>query len=609
MRIVILLLFSLVLAAAFTFEEAAPNDFRKEIDQWYSRKLDSLNSDIDQLKTLLASKKGQEAYQKQFLVIRKTFKQLAVITDYFNVYQTKLWNGPALPRIEDDSPHRLIEPHGFQKLEELLWDEEEDPALISYEINYLAGVIENLKSEPDRINKFRNPEIWEAFHHTLIRLSSLGISGFDSPIAFLSLEEAVATLEGLEELTEIFAPALCCDRAVLLRDLKTQIAASKIFLEKAAGFDSFDRMIFLREYLNPLSDKYRSVAANLGYTPEKGRRALSDSAGNIFSTDAFDISFYSPNQRYQMTPDRIALGEKLFYDKRLSGTGTRSCAGCHKPEKAFTDGLPKAIALDGVTTVHRNTPTLWNAAYQTKQFYDSRQTMLEFQVSDVVHNVNEMKGKLDEIALSMGNDTGYLALFRKAYPADAVPVSAFTISNAVSSFIRSLKSFNSRFDRYIRKESNQFTVSEKNGFNIFMGKAKCGTCHFVPLFNGLTPPSFSESESEVLGVPESLLKPSKLDPDSGKYLFSHAKVHLFAFKTPTLRNIALTAPYMHNGVFNTLDEVIDFYNEGGGAGLNIAPENQTLPPDKLNLTKKEKKDLINFLKTLTDTSGRTTAAK
>jgi cytochrome c peroxidase len=149
------------------------------------------------------------------------------------------------------------------------------------------------------------------------------------------------------------------------------------------------------------------------------------------------------------------------------------------------------------------------------------------------------------------------------------------------------------------------TKNEINGFNLFMGKAKCGTCHFMPLFSGAKPPRYYYMESEVIGVPSTVKKiNAKLDADSGRYLSTRYPIHQFSFKTSTLRNIALTAPYMHNGVFKTLEEVVDFYNEGGGKGLHIAPPNQSLPFDKLNLTPQEKKDIISFMKTLTDTSNK-----
>jgi cytochrome c peroxidase len=136
-----------------------------------------------------------------------------------------------------------------------------------------------------------------------------------------------------------------------------------------------------------------------------------------------------------------------------------------------------------------------------------------------------------------------------------------------------------------------------------MGKAKCGTCHFIPFFNGVAPPYFSESESEVIGVPSTndTLHPV-LDPDKGKYNLYPIDILRFSFKTPTLRNVALTAPYMHNGVYKSLEEVVDFYNKGGGAGLGIAPSNQTLPKSPLQLSATEKKQIISFLRALTDTS-------
>jgi cytochrome c peroxidase len=222
--------------------------------------------------------------------------------------------------------------------------------------------------------------------------------------------------------------------------------------------------------------------------------------------------------------------------------------------------------------------------------------MLEFQVNNVVHNESEMGGSTEHLATLIKEDKNMYAAFALAYPGEKEPASPYTIANAISSYLRSLQSLNSRFDQYMRNEPVEFSSQEKNGFNLFMGKAKCGTCHFMPLFNGLVPPNFNETESEVLGVPASLKKPYQLDTDSGKYYFTKSAVHLYAFKTPTLRNIVLTAPYMHNGVYNTLEEVIDFYNNGGGKGLGIVPPNQTLPFDKLSLTKKERRKLsVSFI--------------
>ncbi len=150
-------------------------------------------------------------------------------------------------------------------------------------------------------------------------------------------------------------------------------------------------------------------------------------------------------------------------------------------------------------------------------------------------------------------------------------------------------------------DKSKLTRKEKQGFNLFMGKAKCATCHFTPVFNGTTPPLFNKSEAEVLGVPASrdTVKPV-IDPDEGRYSLYHYPQYKHAFKTPTVRNITKTAPYMHNGVYRTLDEVLEFYNKGGGTGLGMKIDNQTLSGDRLNLTKGEMKAIIAFLGALED---------
>ena len=214
-----------------------------------------------------------------------------------------------------------------------------------------------------------------------------------------------------------------------------------------------------------------------------------------------------------------------------------------------------------------------------------------------------MAGSLHNSIAKLAADKEYNAAFTKAYPEATERITEYSIANAISSYVRSLTSFNSRFDRYMRHETDSFTQSEKNGYVLFMGKAKCGTCHYAPVFNGLTPPLYQETESEILAVPATNDSRSTIDNDPGKESYTKVTLHRYAFKTPTIRNISLTAPYMHNGVFKTLDEVLQFYNDGGGAGRGIELATQTLPTDKLRLSKKEMKDIIAFLQTLTDTTG------
>ena len=361
-----------------------------------------------------------------------------------------------------------------------------------------------------------------------------------------------------------------------------------------SNFDQFDRAAFILNVGNPLSRGLYQAQLRLDIPVFDEVRGIKTDAATLFEKNAFDAEAFSGFPDYKTTPEKIALGKMLFNDPILSGDNSRSCASCHHEDKAFTDGLEKATSFNGEAYVKRNTPTLSNIAFQRTFFGDSRVNYLEDQAVAVITNEEEMHGDMDAAALEIKKNKVYAAKFKSAFPKKEI--SAFEIKNALGSYIRSLSNYDAKFDRYMRAETT-FTADEKAGFNLFAGKAKCTSCNFIPLTNGTAPPHFDRSESEVLGVPD---KSGKLDSDLGKFLISNAPMHKNSFKTPTIRNITLTAPYMHNGVYQTLEEVIDFYEEGGGAGLGFNLENQTLPTDKLNLSDLEKKQLIDFMKTLTD---------
>ena len=245
----------------------------------------------------------------------------------------------------------------------------------------------------------------------------------------------------------------------------------------------------------------------------------------------------------------------------------------------------------------RNTPTLINSAFQKSFFWDGRSRDLLDQISMVFNNSKEFNTEVHTFSEDILKDTTYVKLFTEAY--NTVPKSNREVIKAISSYVSTLNSFNSKFDRNIRGQENTFTTNEKKGYNLFMGKALCATCHFMPLTNGTVPPFFTETEKEVIGVPETNQN-KKLDDDLGFYWRYKEELHKGMFKTPSIRNAAITAPYMHNGVYNTLEEVLNFYNLGGGGGLGFNLEHQTLPFDNLELTTQEQQDIIAFIETLTD---------
>ena len=575
----------------------------KKTDQYFQTELRLLKGKLNDFNRYCRQGSSLKILRQQFISCRLTYKRLAILSEYFNVYESKFLNGPALNRVEEGAPDFIIPPQGFQAIEEILYGNVGSSyrAQVMQLVEDMLSMLNRMDTEPERIYKFRNELVWDAVRSATVRLVALGITGFDSPIAFSSLNEARASIGGMKNILLLFKNDIDKKQPNATTSLIKLLNKANAYLQLHNDFKKFDRLEFISSHIDPFYKQLNLVRTKGGIAAPEGLSPVNYSATSIFQDDFFNINFFSPGKEYRVTNKRIELGRKLFSDPILSGTKDRSCASCHIPGKAFTDGLRVPSSLDNSKLLSRNTPTLWNSAFQTKQFLDARSDILEDQLKQVVHNSEEMKGSLQECVDDLKAIALYVNSFKDAYPDETEPLNAFNIANAISSYIRSLVALRSRFDEYVRGDKTKLSAPEINGFNLFAGKAKCATCHFIPLFNGLVPPEFTDTETEVLGIPATKSKINgTLDADPGKYNTSRAAIHKFSFKTPTLRNIELTAPYMHNGVFSNLEEVMDFYNEGGGAGWNIAPANQTLPKEKLNLTPKEIGDIIAFMNTLTD---------
>ncbi|HEC19090.1 MAG TPA: c-type cytochrome [Gammaproteobacteria bacterium] len=283
-----------------------------------------------------------------------------------------------------------------------------------------------------------------------------------------------------------------------------------------------------------------------------------------------------------ITESRIELGKMLFFDPRLSGSNWISCATCHNPALGWSDGLPTAIG-HGQKVLGRSTPTILNTAYQPLQFWDGRARSLEKQALGPIESAGEMaqsigksEGKLQSLIDELSALKGYRDAFEKAYPGEGITKK--TIAKAIASFERTIVSTDSPFDLWIKGEKHAMNDAALRGFKVFEGKGNCVKCH-----NGF---NFTDNGFHNIGLKDA--------SDAGRYAIRKVKILIGAFKTPTLRDVALTAPYMHNGAYKTLEEVVDHYDRGGVTKENLSP-NIT----KLNLTAREKSDLVEFLKSLT----------
>lgn len=278
------------------------------------------------------------------------------------------------------------------------------------------------------------------------------------------------------------------------------------------------------------------------------------------------------------TPARVALGKALFFDPRLSSSNWISCATCHNPALAWSDGLPTGIG-HGMNPLKRATPTILNSAFSKILMWDGRARDLEEQALGPVAAVVEMNQDIPGLILKLSRINGYADMFEKAYPQEGV--TARTIAKGIAAFERTVLSTESPFDRWRKGDLKAVSAPAQRGFELFTGKANCVACH-----QGY---NFEDDGFHNIG-----LKTLGSEEDLGRY--AHRKVNIAhgAFKTPTLRDVELSAPYMHNGIYKTLQEVVEHYDRGGDVKEHLDPNMKPL-----SLTAQEKGDLVEFMRSLT----------
>lgn len=644
-RIVLLLFFAtMVLTLHLQFsnkEDVSEEGFRQII----AGKIKFLATEIDSLNTI-ASLFNEDAQsignlRAQLKKTRKAYKNIEAVLEYYYPKHIKAYiNGAPLDHLDPypikadakktnyygvspeeysrslpldnlNTDHykgkqKVVSPMGLQMLDELVFSDGayENKILILELSSALQKDFQVIETAFGKRKFFKSFEIIEASRVELVRIFSMGVTGFDTPGSQNALDEAASSIQGLKE---VLQPLLKQSEASQQQKVVLLFDNSIAYLKKNTNFDTFDRLTFLTSFINPLYKELLQVqiALNIKSSSEIYEKVPSWNAysDNIFSEDFLNPYYYSLLKKKEDSGNLRQLGKQLFYDEKLSNSGKISCASCHKPEMAFSDGIKTSLSGIEGKNVLRNAPSLINAVFSDRYFYDLRAFDLEEQAGHVIENHLEFDTTFPELVEKLNADNHYVEEFESLFGGGKI--TRYQFSSALSSYVISLRSFNSHFDQYVQGKTNKIDNQVRLGFNLFMGKANCATCHFAPTFSGLVPPLYNESESEVLGV---LKDPNVLvvDNDWGRFgnglPEDNEKIYRNSFKTTTVRNTKLTAPYFHNGAYNTLDEVIDFYNKGGAAGMGLSYEvpNQTLPSDELNLNKKEIKALIAFIESLTD---------
>lgn len=597
-----ILIVTIIISLMYSFaEEPTEKTAAESIASYYEAKLKDFKSSIIALEKIEETGVSEEGLKETFLACRAAFKYNEFLLNYVDNFKSKKFNAANLvvSSYVVTAEEELKKPHGLQVMEDLIYNPSEGSrAELQNEIKLLKELVEKElnrleKNDIGNAKQF-NIIILDALRVEIYRLEALGIVGFDVPDSQNSIPEAIANLEALKKIMSFYKPLLVKNNmSVFYLNGEEKIKGAINYLKQNNDFIELDRLHFIDTYLHPISTWLNTITKNLEYKYPSNANAFDRDADYLFAPNALNKLFFAPVQ----SEHTFALGEKLFNEKLLSSNRTRSCATCHSPDLAFADGMIKNISIDSSEILLRNTPSLINVAFQTRFFYDSKSTTLERQSLEVIHNKLEMGVNLETVIDTLKQIPEYNSLFDKAFVGE---VNAYKLATSIAEYVSSITSTNSKLDRYFAGDKSALNQSEKNGFNIFSGKAKCATCHFYPMFNGLVPPHYTDTESEILGTPATKEKQNIIDADKGRFNATGLSIHEFAFKTPGLRNVELTAPYMHNGVFETLEEVVEFYNNGGGVGQGMDLPLQTLSSDSLNLTEQEKVDLVNFMKALTD---------
>lgn len=316
---------------------------------------------------------------------------------------------------------------------------------------------------------------------------------------------------------------------------------------------------------------------------------------NVQAKDYDDITFKAGHSSLQdwllpkvpypagnkITGARVTLGKMLFFDTRLSGDGNMSCASCHNPLYGWSDGLRTAKGFRS-EILGRASPTVINTAFNSIQMWDGRKKTLEDQAMGPMISNAEMNMNIPQLLAFLNNSVGYKAAFNKAYPGEVI--SELTIAKSLASFERTVISNNSPFDRWIKGDANAITKNQIEGFKLFIdpNKGNCAACHSAP--------NFTDNGFHNIGLKQFGTK----SPDMGRYIQKPIRLMKGAFKTPTLRDITLTAPYFHDGSSSSLAEVVSHYESGGKVKTNLSPS-----MTKAKLSMKEQNAIVAFMRTLT----------
>ena len=608
-----ILLVSVVIVTNLSFKSHDANSYIK----LYHSRIEKFTNTENELIALISSKKvnteeGKNNIKKGIEKARIQLKTIDFWLRYLEPVAYHKVNGPLPVEWETEVFEKFEKPYRRDgaglTLAELYLDEEniQKDSLIHL-IDSSIAVNKIYLADSITVNLKTYHHFYLANRLFLLNLGAIYTTGFECPQPANIIPELGSMLEAVKQIY------IAYDESFTGHPLKSEYLqlyqnAIQFVKDQPKDANEFDHYSFIQKYVNPLFSLNQKMIREYQVTSNSfNDYTLEDNAVSIFDKKLFKgqniKGIYLPVDDETILAEISGVGKLLFYDPILSGNNKRSCASCHKPTEYFTDtSRATSFQFDNQQTLPRNTPSLINVVYNHLIMLDGKHTSLLNQAKDVVTNTTEMGGKGDDIVNNVMSCKDYEKAFKRfvKFTPNSKKITLDHIVSAVVLYYSRFSNFYSPFDDAMT-HNKPLDKNAVKGFNIFMSKAQCGTCHFVPQFNGVKPPYIS-TEFEVLGVPTDTTF-SMLSPDNGRSMVNPASEMKNAFRTGTIRNAEHTKPYMHNGAFKTLEEVINFYDAGGGAGKGLKIKNQTLASDSLKLTKIEKEQLLSFMRSLNEQVG------
>ncbi len=557
----------------------------------------------------IRSPEGLEKIKQQIHHARLQLKSVDFWIRYLEPIMYKRMNGPLPVEWETEVFEKFEKPYkregaGLTLAELYLEEENADKDSLYNLIHAAAEASATFSADSITGNLTSFSTFYLCNRLYLLNLAAIYTTGFECPDTTRVIPELLSMMKHVDEIYGAFNRGFT-NTPITADYLSLYNKAINFVQAQPLQYSSFDHFIFIRDYINPLFTlNQRMINSYRVRSRSVVDYSLNKTATSIFSKQLYNgqnakgIFLRVKDEQALVELDRI--GKLLFYDPLLSVNNQRSCISCHKSTEYFTDTTTAAsLQINGVDRLNRNTPSLINANYNHLLMLDGKHISMQDQAKAVITNPDELGSNESLILRKILSCETYKKAFTRLlkYTPQEPEITFEHITSALTFYYAKFSNYYAPFDDAVNQRRD-VESGIKRGFNIFMSKAQCATCHFVPEFNGVKPP-YVGSEFEVLGVPADTGY-KRLNGDEGRWLINPAKETMRAFRTGTIRNADHTKPYMHNGVFTSMQQVIDFYDAGGGAGKGLDVPNQTLSSDSLRLTLSEKKDLMLFISSLNE---------